>query len=228
MTELVKIEQRGGIETVNARDLWKALESKQQFGDWIKTRLELFSENTDYLIHKSMNNPLGGRPTVDYYLTIDTAKHLCMLERNEIGKKIRQYFIDVEKQKKQPAQLTGPALMAAALIEAQKTLSEMQPKAELADRMLNTGNLRTITDFGKIIARPRKIFTDLQDKGILYRNKSDGVLLPYQKYIDEGFFVVRLNIVKIGDHEERKQQTYLTAKGEEWLANTIYAPRLKL
>jgi anti-repressor protein len=225
MTDLVKIEQRGGIATVNARELWKALKSKQDFSTWVKSRIEGFSENVDFTLHKFVE---GKATKIDYYLTIDTAKHLCMLERNEIGKKIRQYFIDVEKQKKQPAQLTGPALMAAALIEAQKTLSEMQPKAELADRMLNTGNLRTITDFGKIIARPRKIFTDLQDKGILYRNKSDGVLLPYQKYIDEGFFVVRLNIVKIGDHEERKQQTYLTAKGEEWLANTIYAPRLKL
>jgi phage antirepressor YoqD-like protein len=112
--------------------------------------------------------------------------------------------------------------------ELTKQLEEVKPKAQLADRMLNTGNLRTITDFGKIIAKPRKIFSDLIEKAILFRRDSDQVLFPYQKYIDTGFFEVRYNIVKIGDREERKPQTYITAKGEQWLASTLYAPRLPL
>jgi len=112
--------------------------------------------------------------------------------------------------------------------ELTEQLSLTKPKAELADRMLNTGNLRTITDFGKIIAKPRKIFTDLLASHILFRRESDQVLLPYQKYIDAGYFDVKYNLVKIGDHEERKPQTYITAKGEKWLADTIYAPRLPL
>lgn len=105
-------------------------------------------------------------------------------------------------------------------------VESLTPKAQLADRMMNTGNLRTITDYGKIIARPRKIFTDLIASGVLFRR--DGVLLPYQKYIDCGYFIVRYNLVKIGDHEERKPQTYVTAAGEQWLSTSIYAPRLPL
>ena len=105
-------------------------------------------------------------------------------------------------------------------------VESLTPKAQLADRMMNTGNLRTITDYGKIIARPRKIFTDLIASGVLFRR--DGVLLPYQKYIDCGYFIVRYNLVKIGDHEERRPQTYITAAGEQWLSTSLYAPRLPL
>ena len=93
------------INTVNARDLWKQLQSKQHFSDWIKDRLKRFTENLDYIeskevFHKNMKNLInkGGRPTINYFLTIDTAKMICMLENNEIGDKIRRYFIQCEKE----------------------------------------------------------------------------------------------------------------------------------
>lgn len=83
---------------VNARELWEKLESKQQFADWIKNRLADFEEGVDFTVHKIMNGENKGRfASNEYTLTLDTAKHLAMLERNENGKKIRQYFIDIER-----------------------------------------------------------------------------------------------------------------------------------
>ena len=85
--------------TVNARELWKALQSKQQFSDWIKNRLADFEADIDFTVHKIMNGENKGRfAATEYFLTLDTAKHLAMLERNEIGKKIRQHFIEFEKE----------------------------------------------------------------------------------------------------------------------------------
>jgi phage anti-repressor protein len=91
------------VNAVNARELWTKLESKRQFTDWIKQRIEQydFVEGVDYLIHKFVNNPeTGGRPTIDYFISLDMAKELSMVENNEQGKKARRYFIECEKQAK--------------------------------------------------------------------------------------------------------------------------------
>lgn len=103
MKELVRIEESViGTETqktVNARDLWKALGSKQDFSTWAKDRLEGFTEEQDYTVHKIVDGRNKGRFTpIEYTLTLDVAKHLAMLERNEQGRKIRQYFIEAEKE----------------------------------------------------------------------------------------------------------------------------------
>ena len=103
MKELVRIEESViGTEkrkTVNARDLWKALGSKRQFGNWIEDRLSEFIEEQDFTVNNFVNGrDANGRfTTKDYLLTLDVAKHLAMLERNDQGRRIRQYFIEIEK-----------------------------------------------------------------------------------------------------------------------------------
>lgn len=69
MDELIKIEKQiinnDEVNSVNARDLWVALESKQDFSTWIKARLEqaYAVENEDYgVFHKTVENLKGGRP----------------------------------------------------------------------------------------------------------------------------------------------------------------------
>ena len=65
--------------------------SKRQFGNWIKERLSDFVDGQDYTINKIVNGENRGRfaPT-EYYITLDVAKHLAMLERNDAGSK-RQF-----------------------------------------------------------------------------------------------------------------------------------------
>jgi anti-repressor protein len=94
---------QGGCETeqlVNARELHAFIESKQQFSDWIKNRIEKydFIENQDYIIiHNSMKNSEAGRPAIDYILRLDVAKEIAMVENNPKGKMVRRYFIEAEK-----------------------------------------------------------------------------------------------------------------------------------
>lgn len=97
MKDLIPIQENNGKKAVSARDLHVFLESKQQFADWIKNRINQydFIEDQDYVVfHNSMNNPSGGRPQIEYALTIDAAKELSMVEGNEKGKQARRYFIE--------------------------------------------------------------------------------------------------------------------------------------
>lgn len=87
-------------QVVNARDLWKSLKSKQDFSTWVKKRLQDIDaeEGKDYcLLHKKMEQVSGAKHLIDYIVTLDTAKEMAMLERNDMGKLIRRYFIEAEK-----------------------------------------------------------------------------------------------------------------------------------
>lgn len=90
MTELVKIEQDiiGGneVNSVNARDLWIALESKQQFADWIKHRLDDIGaiEGEDYLtLHKKMKRQILNvlRATLNNVITKPNNPKKCILKQ---------------------------------------------------------------------------------------------------------------------------------------------------
>lgn len=95
---------------VNARDLHEFLGVGKRFASWIAARIADygFVKNQDY-IAISQNREIGhGRGKIDYHLTLDTAKELAMVERNEKGREIRRYFIECEKQLTQRQQYTHP------------------------------------------------------------------------------------------------------------------------
>ncbi|MBX9498689.1 antA/AntB antirepressor family protein [Yersinia enterocolitica] len=90
----------------NARDLHSFLGVGKRFASWITERISEyeFVENQDYVISSQNREKIGrGRPSIDYHLTLDTAKELAMVERNEKGRQIRRYFIECEKKLRQLA-----------------------------------------------------------------------------------------------------------------------------
>lgn len=90
---------------VNARELHQRLQVKTLFKDWIKRRIEeyQFIEGEDFSSDLSKSD--FGRPSIEYHITLDMAKELCMLERSELGQKARRYFIQMEKEALQARQL---------------------------------------------------------------------------------------------------------------------------
>nr|DAI83661.1 MAG TPA: AntA/AntB antirepressor [Caudoviricetes sp.] len=101
LKELIPIqENNGGKKAVNARDLHAFLKSKRDFSNWIKDRIEKydFIENKDYQVFNNFGeNPKGGRPAIEYAISISMAKELSMIENNERGKQARKYFISCEE-----------------------------------------------------------------------------------------------------------------------------------
>ncbi len=146
MDNLIKIEKQligtEFIEAVNARELHEKLQVITPFSMWIQRRLEetMAFENIDFT---SFNNSVKAENTwintKEYVITLDLAKHMAMLERSEIGKQIRQYFIDFEKQAKPAIQtmLTNPKLMIELLQNYQKEIEAKElalKRAEEAER----------------------------------------------------------------------------------------------
>ena len=88
------------VNAVNARDLWEKLEVKTQFKDWMPRRIEEygFEEGKDFCSKLSKSH---GRPSKEYIISLGMAKELAMVENNEQGRKIRRYFIEVERQYRQ-------------------------------------------------------------------------------------------------------------------------------
>ncbi|EAI0345032.1 phage antirepressor Ant [Campylobacter coli] len=87
------------INSANAREIFQFLNSEQEYANWIKNRISHYNfiENQDYIIELVYTK---GRPRKEYYVTLDMAKELCMVENNEKGRQARRYFIDCEKRLK--------------------------------------------------------------------------------------------------------------------------------
>ncbi|HHU4158310.1 TPA: antA/AntB antirepressor family protein [Haemophilus influenzae] len=102
--------QNQPVQLCNARELHAFLEIQTRYNDWIKNRINEygFIQDEDYLVITERTN---GRPRKEYHITLDMGKELGMVERNERGRQIRQYFIRCERTLKalqQPQQLALP------------------------------------------------------------------------------------------------------------------------
>ena len=98
MDNLIVIENNEQL--ISLRKLYDALEIKSKFNDW-KNRMFSYGyeENIDYIAvtQKKVTAQGNSSEYIDYYLKIDVAKEVCMIQRNDKGREFRRYFIEVEK-----------------------------------------------------------------------------------------------------------------------------------
>ena len=145
MNELIKIESKEigneSVQTVNARELHAFLEVSSRYNDWIRNRIEQydFVENQDFvcvtktLVTQTESGREGAGNQKEHYISLDMAKELAMVERNEKGKQARKYFIECEKKLRevsqpQPAQPIGEVedkLRAIAFALDRSSLSDV-------------------------------------------------------------------------------------------------------
>ena len=148
------------IATVNARDLHAFLGVRQRFNDWIVKRIGQygFSEDVDFTRYcdSSSGNP---NPLVHYFVSLDMAKELSMVERTKKGKEARQYFLECERAAERLAAVptlhdpVAQALMQV-LMDHDKTKYELAQVKEQAQRtedkldaVVNNQNFWTIAEY---------------------------------------------------------------------------------
>ena len=228
MDELIRINYDSERPTVNGRDFHDALQVKTAYKDWFPRMCEYgFFEGTDFCSFLSESS--GGRPAVNHQLTIDMAKQLCMIQRTEIGRKFRQYFIQVEEAWNSPEAIMARALQFAnqqlALLKHQnmeltdtiavqnQQILEMKPKVSYYDVVLNCKDLISTSaiakDYGKSAIWMNRY---LHEKGVQF--KQGDIWLLYQKYAQKGYTSTKTHSYPGTDGETHtKVHTYWTQKG---------------
>lgn len=192
MNELLTISFEEEQPTVSARDLHEALEIGTTFRTWIVRMIEYgFEDVRDFQRVYQKCSTLGGeQEMLDYQLSIDMAKQICMIQRTDKGKQCRQYFIDLEKAWNTPEQIMARALKVAdrRMKELNLQLVEAKPKIEFFDTVANSKTALPMDRVAKVLDMGigrNKLFEILRDKKILDRSN-----IPYQTYVDRGYFRV--------------------------------------
>ncbi|SHI23838.1 Phage antirepressor protein YoqD, KilAC domain [Sporobacter termitidis DSM 10068] len=222
MNDLIKITYDNDRPTVSGRELYEFLDyDKSQWARWYKKNIEedpLFAEGIDYVPLDIMSN---GNMTKDFQLTIEMAKELSMLARNEKGKQARQYFINLEKAWNTPEAIMSRALRMAdeqlkmlKIVNSELTVSNtiMAPKADYFDQLVDRNLLTNFRETAKQLGiREKEFMAFLYARKYIYRDQK-GKIQPYADK-NNGLFELKETF------NEKTQwsgtQTLITPKGRE-------------
>ena len=229
MNELIKVNYEAGEPTVSARDLYDLLSSQggltgtERFSKWFERYIKYgFKENIDFSTpYKKVRVQIEGKREV----------------AREIGMKVRQYFLDLEKAWNTPEQIMARALRIAnatvdslkerckflggQVIEQQKVIETLEPKASYYDLVLQSPDLITTTIIAKDYGMSAKKFnTMLKDMHIQFKLNGNWVL--YQEHAGNGYAKYRTHLFE--DHEgvgHTKEHLYWTQKGRLFLYDSL-------
>lgn len=200
MKELIKIEVNENQEPiVNGRELHEVLGVETRYDTWFNRMKEYgFIENVDYVeFNEKVDAQKRARTyeQVNHAIKLDMAKEIAMIQRNENGKKVRQYFIQVEKDFNSPEKIMARALKIAEsklnVLQLENNrkdqlIGELKPKADYTDRILQSKGTVKINvianDYGvTAIAMNKK----LRELGVQYKQGKDWLL--YSEHRGKGY-----------------------------------------
>lgn len=228
MNELFKINYEVDRITLSARELHEFLELTERFSTWFERMKQYgFEENVDYLGRKVFNT-LARQELQDYEITLDMAKEIAMIQRNDKGKQARQYFIEVEKQWNSPERV-----IARGYIEAKKQLDdlnrqviEMKPKAMFADAVSSSKTSILVGDLAKLLKQngyhigANRLFEKLRNEGYLIKRKGCDWNMPTQKSIELELFEIKESTHLDGNGCNVTTKTpKVTGKGQVYFVN---------
>ncbi len=230
MNELFNVTTNGDKLTLSARELHKELNVTDRFTRWFERMGEYgFEENIDFTSVKSSTLVNNGatRELQDYRITLDMAKEIAMLQRNEKGKEIRRKLIELEKAWNSPEKV-----MARALDIAHKTIAnlqieneEMKPKALFADTVAASDSSILVGQEAKLISQSgckmgqNRFFAWLRENGYLC-SKGENYNMPTQKSREMDLIEIKIRTVTNPDGSVRETKTpVITGKGQIYFIN---------
>lgn len=230
MNELIPtLENENGQLLVSGRDLHQFLESNERYSKWFIRMCEYgFAENADFTNGQKSTVVNNGatRMLDDHFLTINMAKEIAMLQRNDKGKQARQYFLELERKWNSPEMVIKraheflekkvAALTTENLVLVQQN-NELKPKASYYDMVLQNKSLLSVSKIAKdygmsAIALNKK----LHELGVQF--KQGDIWLMYAKYQDKGFTQTTTHVI---DADKSRVSTKWTQKGRLFIYDLL-------
>lgn len=227
MNDLIRVDYSGEKPAVSARELHEFLEVSTDFRHWFQRMCEFgFSEGQDF--RTFLTESTGGRRGQDAAVTIDMAKEICMLQRNEKGKMARQYFLQLERDWNSPEKVMARALQIAD--RRIKTLeSKVQadaPKVLFADSVAASTSTILISELAKILRQngvdtgEKRLFRWMRENGYLVKRNGTDYNMPTQMSMELGILKVKETVVCHSDgHTSISKTPKVTGKGQTYFLN---------
>lgn len=229
--ELIKVDTNENNEPiVGGRELHEVLEIKTPYTQWFERMCEYgFIENIDYCtVSQKCEIANGGYQTkYNHAIKLDMAKEIAMIQRSEAGKKVRQYFIQVEKDFNSPEKIMARALKIAEnkINTLQVAYDEMKPKVLFAEAVESAHTSILIGDLAKLLKQngydigQNRLFIWLRNNGYLIKS-GERKNIPTQMSMNLGLFEVKERSVVNPDGSNRiTRTTMVTGKGQIYFIN---------
>lgn len=234
MNELIKITYSDDQPAVSARDLHEFLGVGADYRHWFPRMCEYgFTEGQDFNSVKNDRVQIEGdrmvsRTVDDAILTIDMAKELCMLQRNEKGKQARQYFIQLEKDWNSPEKVMARALQIAnkklQVLEAKA--EEDKPKVLFADSVAASNTSILVGELAKLLRQNgvdiggTRLFRWMRENGYLIRRSGSDYNMPTQRSMEMGLFTIKETAITHADGTVTVSKTVkVTPKAQIYFVN---------
>lgn len=230
MNELIKISYDNDTPRVSGRELHGFLEVTERYSNWFDRMTQYgFDENVDYLGCKVFN-ALARQELQDHAMSVEMAKEISMLQRNERGKQARQYFIQLEKAWNTPEQVMARALKLAdqkiRLLE--RTVQDQQPKVLFANAVETAKTSILVGEMAKILKQngvdtgQNRFFEWLRENGYLIKRKGTDYNMPTQYSMERELFEIKETArVHSDGHTSVDKTTKVTGKGQAYFVNQL-------
>lgn len=236
MNELIKVDFSGDRPAVSARELHEFLEVGTKYADWFPRMCEYgFSEGEDFNLLKNEQvrqegNRMVSRMVDDAVLSIDMAKEICMIQRNEKGKLARQYFLQMEKAWNSPEKVMARALQIAdrkiKALEEENAVN--RPKVLFADSVAASKTSILVGELAKLLKQngvdtgQNRLFDWMRSNGYLIRREGTDYNMPTQRSMEMGLFEIKETSVTHADgHVTVNKTPKVTGKGQQFFINVF-------
>ena len=214
---LPTIQQNTALQqAVSARELYEFLAPTERFASWFDRQLQYgFVDGQDY-VGCEVFNTLARQTLQDFFLSVDMAKEISMIQRSDKGKQARQYFIECERKASQPAHQLPQSFAEALQLAANqaKQLELAAPKVAHYDKVVDRHTLLTATQVGQKIGLSAIMLNRvLVEIGVYNKAHKRGKAFK-QWFIDKG-------LGEMKQTDMGYSQPLFSLKGEAWVVERL-------